>query len=245
MNQASETTEDTLLGGRVRLRQPAKGYRVAIDPVFLAAAISARPGDRIVELGAGVGAASLCLAKRVPDATVVGIELVESVVELARANVRDNALHEHVEMRCADLRDPLSDRSFTHAMANPPFLEATRARRSPNALKDVAHVEGEADLRAWVDAAFRAVESGGTVTFVHRPDRLSELTGLFSARGGSVVVFPLWAKAGGDATRILVRGVKGSRAPARLAAGLVLHDAGGGYSVAAEAVLRHGQGLQL
>ena len=130
-------------------------------------------------------------------------------------------------------------------MANPPYLEAGRGRRSPNALKDTAHIEGDADLQAWVEAAFRAVRPGGTVTFVHRPDRLAELAGLLSIGGGGMVVFPLWAKAGADATRVLVQSTKGSRGPARLAAGLVLHGPDGAYSTSAEAVLRQGQGLQL
>lgn len=242
---ALATTDDSLLGGRVRLRQPAQGYRVAIDPVFLAAAIPAGPGSRTLELGAGVGAASLCLAARVSDAAIVGIELLEPVVELARSNVRDNALEGRVEVRRGDVRDPLPAATFDHAMANPPYLEAGRGRRSPNALKYTAHIEGDADLKAWVEAAFRAVRPGGTVTFIHRPERLAQLTGLLGAGGGGTVVFPLWARAGADATRVLVQSTKGSRGPARLAAGLVLHGPDGAYSTAAEAVLRQGLGLEL
>ena len=210
--EALATTDDSLLGGRVRLRQPAQGYRVAIDPVFLAAAIPARPGSRILELGAGVGAASLCLAVRLPDVAIVGIELLEPVVELARSNVHDNGLEGRVEMRRGDVLDSLRAATFDHAMANPPYLEAGRGRRSPNALKDTAHIEGDAALQAWVEAAFRAVRPGGTVTFVHRPDRLAELAGLLSIGGGGMVVFPLWAKAGADATRVLVQSTKIGRA---------------------------------
>ncbi len=243
--EALATTDDRLLGGRVLLRQPAQGYRVAIDPVFLAAAIPARQGSRTVELGAGVGAASLCLAIRVPGAAVVGIELMDPLVALGRSNVRSNALEGRVDLMLGDVREAIPAASFDHAMANPPFVEAGRGRRSPNPLKGAANIEGDADLRAWVEAAFRAVRPGGTVTFIHSAERLGELAARFSEGGGGIVVFPLWAKAGADATRVLVQATKGSRAPTRLSAGLVLHEPGGAYSAAAEAVLRHGQGLEV
>lgn len=242
---ALATTDDRLLGGRVMLRQPAHGYRVAIDPVFLAAAVPARAGARVVELGAGVGAASLCLAVRVPEAAVVGIELMEPLVTLGRQNIQNNGLEGRVDLLVGDIRDVLPAASFDHAMANPPFVEAGRGRRSPNPLKGAANIEGDADLRAWVEAAFRAVRPGGTVTFIHSAERLAELAARFSEGGGGIAVFPLWAKAGADATRVLIQATKGSRAPARLTPGLVLHEPGGAYSGAAEAVLRHGRGLEV
>ncbi len=244
-----ETTSDTLLGGRVRLEQPARGYRVAIDPVLLAAALPARAGERVLELGAGVGAATLCAATRLAECSFLGIELDDGLVALARTNVLANRLEARVTMLAGDVAAPppaMTGAPFDHVIANPPFAEVGRGSVSPVAAKQRANVEGGADLAAWVDAAFGALRGGGSATFVHRADRAAELAARIAGTGaGGIILFPLWPKAGGDAKRVLVQGRKGAKAPLRLAAGLVLHEADGSYSAAAHAILRFGAALTL
>ncbi len=241
-------TEDRLLGGRVRLRQPAEGYRVAIDPVFLAAAVPAEPHQLVLDVGCGAGAAMLCLAARVPHSRVVGLEMQRDLVRLAGDNAILNAVEARVSVMIGDLLHApprLSPGAFDHVMANPPHHERGRTPAGDGGPRTAATVEGAADLAAWVRFALAMVRPKGTVTFVHRADRIDALLGEIAGRAGEVVVFPLWAGENRPASRILVRARKQVAAPARLAPGLVLHRADGRLSEAAEAVLREGRGLDL
>jgi tRNA1(Val) A37 N6-methylase TrmN6 len=240
-------TEDRLLGGRVRLRQPAQGYRAAIDPVFLAAAVPAEPHQLVLDVGCGAGAAMLCLAARVPHSRVVGLEMQRDLVRLAGDNAILNAMEARVSVMIGDLLRPpprLSPGAFDHIMANPPYNE--RGRGNPAAAGKIeATSEGEADLAAWVRFALAMARPKGTVTFIHRADRIDALLGQIAGRAGEVVVYPLWAGEDRPASRILVRARKQIAAPARLAAGLILHRSDGRLTDRAEGVLREGRGLDL
>ncbi len=243
----STTTEDTLLDGRVRLLQPAEGYRVAIDPVLLAAAVPAGPGERVLDLGSGTGAAALCLAVREPGCRVSGLERDLTLVRLAQTSAERSGVAPRVDFMVGDLLTPpprLAPGSFHHVMANPPHLQPG-GTASPQPGRLAAQVEGEAGLDDWVRVALTMARPKGTVTFIHRADRLDALIAAFAGRAGEVVLFPLWSEAGRPAKRILVRARKGVAAPARLAPGFVLHEPGGGFTEAAEAVLRGGAGLIL
>ncbi|HEY1258882.1 MAG TPA: methyltransferase [Stellaceae bacterium] len=239
-------TEDRLLGGRVRLRQPARGYRVAIDPIFLAASVPAEPHELVLDIGCGAGAAMLCLAARVPHSRVVGLEMQRDLVRLASDNTILNGVEARVSVMIGDLlRAPprLSPGTFDHVMANPPYHG--RGSTSPAAApgKTDATIEGDADLAAWVRFALTMVRPKGTVTMIHRADRIDALLAEFAGRAGEIVVFPLWPGAGKPASRILVQARKQSAAPARLAAGLVLHGPDGRLTAAADGVLREGRAV--
>jgi tRNA1(Val) A37 N6-methylase TrmN6 len=240
-------TEDRLLGGRIRLRQPATGYRVAIDPVFLAASVPAEPRQLVLDVGCGAGAAMLCLAARVPHLRVVGLEMQRDLVRLAGDNVILNGLDARASVMIGDLLHPpprLSPGAFDHVMANPPFQQRGHAVfAAPE--KSAATIEGEADLAAWVRFSLAMVRSKGTVTFVHRADRIDTLLGHIAGRAGEVVVFPLWPGQDKAATRVLVRARPQVASPARLAAGLVLHEPDGRLTPGADGVLREGRGLEL
>jgi len=241
-------TEDRLLGGRVRLKQPATGYRVAIDPVFLAAAVPAEPHQLVLDIGCGAGAAMLCLAARVPHSRVVGLEMQRDLVRLAGDNVILNGLDARASVMIGDLLQPpprLSPGAFDHVMANPPFRRRDHADPAATSGKSAATIEGDADLGDWVRFSLAMVRAKGTVTFIYRADRIDALLGQIAGRAGEVVVFPLWPVAGEAASRILVRARKQVAAPARLAAGLVLHGADGRFSPDAEGVLREGGGLDI
>lgn len=245
---AGSKTEDRLLNGAVRLRQPAAGYRVAIDPVLLAAAVPAKPGELALDLGCGVGAAALCLLARVPSATLHGLEKDAELAELALGNAALNGVADRFQVHQGDVLAPpdaLAPSGFDHVFCNPPFLAAGAASASPEPTRAAANVEGEARLEHWIAAALRFARDRGSVTFIHRADRLDALiAGLHRGTGG-VTIFPLWPTAGGakPAKRVIVRAWKGSGAAASLQPGLVLHDGDGAFSAAAEAVLRGGQPL--
>jgi len=240
-------SEDRLLDGRVRLKQPRHGYRAAIDPVLLAAATLALPGERVLDVGAGVGAASLCLAFRVPAIDVTGLELQPDLAELAAVNIRDNNLEERVSILTGDLLSPpngLPPSSFDRVMSNPPFQKAGTHTPPPGTSRALAHGEGSADLAAWIAFCTRMLKPRGTLTLIHRADRLDDLIALLHGRFGAVTLIPLWPRAGRHAKRVLVTARRGARSPATLSAGLVLHEAGGSFTAAAEAILRHGNALE-
>ena len=234
-------TEDALLGGRVRLLQPARGYRVAIDAVLLAAAVDAAPGQRILDLGAGVGAVGLCLAARLAGCSVVGIELQPALAELAERNANLNGMADRVRTVVHDLAKPLpADLGrFDHVVTNPPYLAAAVADPSPDPSKALATVESSADLARWLAVATAAVEPAGTLLIIHRSDRLEEIIGHLGRLGwGDVTVKRL-----PPAARVLVRARRADRPTRRDAPPLTLHRPGGSYTDEAEAILRHAGAL--
>jgi len=229
------------------LRQPVAGYRVAIDPVFLAAAVPATAGDRILDIGCGAGAASVCLAARVPECRITGIDRDRELVRLAVDNAALNGMGARFDAMTGDLLrpPPRLEPGFDHVMANPPHLAAGGATPPPDPGRAAAHVEGAADLAAWIRFALMMVRNKGTITFVHRVDRLEALLVELNGRAGEIVIFPLWPGGEKPAKRVLVRARKGVATPTRLARGLMLHEADGRYTAEAEAVLREGRALNL
>jgi tRNA1(Val) A37 N6-methylase TrmN6 len=190
----------------------------------------------------------LCLAARVPQARIVGLEMQRDLVRLAGDNVMLNGMEARVSVMIGDLLHApprLSPGTFDHVMANPPYIERGRAAAAATAAKTEATVEGAADLAAWVRFALAMVRPKGSITFIHRADRIDALLSEIAGRAGEVVVYPLWAGADRPASRILVRARKQIAAPARLASGLVLHRADGRPSEHAERILRDGKALDL
>ncbi len=246
--EAAPVTEDSLLGGRVKLRQPASGYRAAIDPIFLAAAIPAGAQDYVLDMGCGVGAAALCLAARVPFCRIAGFELQRDLVRLASLNIELNGLAGRVTAMHGDLLNlppRLAPGSFDHVMANPPFLEAAATTAPADPGTAAARIEGDADLASWVRVALLMVRSRGSLTFIHRADRLETLLALIAGKAGEIVVFPLWPGEGKPAKRVIIRARKQIATPTRLAPGLMLHQPDGRFTAAAEAILREAVALEI
>ena len=232
-------TEDGFLGGRLRLRQPADGYRAAIDPVFLAASVDATADDRVLDVGAGHGAAALCLARRVPGCHVTGIEIQPDLARLAGENARANGLAGFVGIVAADIAQPvMTQADFDHVMANPPYLERSRSTPPQGRRAATARLEGDAGLEEWIGFMHRMARPGGILTLIHRADRLDRILSLLDRRCGATAVFPLWPKSGVAAKRVIVRARKDAAAPAIMAPGLVLHEQDGAFTAAADAVLR-------
>jgi len=236
-------TEDALLGGKVRLLQPSRGYRVAVDAVLLAAAIDARPGDRVLDLGAGVGAVGLCLAARVPGCNVVGVELQSSLQEIAGRNAVLNGVEGRVRTIAHDIAQllPQDFGLFDHVATNPPYLAAAVADPSPNVSKALATVESSADLARWLAVATGVIHPAGTLTIIHRSDRLAEIVDHLDRLGFGDVT----TKALPPAARVIVRAHRASTPTRRESPPLVLHRTEGGYTEAAEAILRHAAALAI
>ncbi len=238
-----DTTDGGLLGGRIRFRQPAAGYRSAIDPVFLAAAVPAKSGERVFELGLGAGAAALCLLARVPDCSVVGAEPDPALRRLAQENARANGLEGRLTA-VADIGNPGgAEGPFDHLMSNPPFWADGSGNRSPDPRRARANHEGDLTIAQWAGRLCLLGRPKATVTTIYAAARLDELLAALAARAGGLEILPLWPKAGREAKRVLVRARIGGKGPARLLPGLVLHEDDGRFTAAAETVLRGAGGI--
>ena len=240
---AKTVTQDAVLDGKVILHQPAEGYRVAVDSVLLAAAVPATTGQRVFEPGVGTGAAALCLARRVDGCHVTGIELQADLVRLAGENVRLNGMGGRVDIMQGDISRPLPPRiggGFDHVMINPPYGREENGNPPPDPGKAAAHVEAGADLSDWLAYGLDQLRRKGSLTVIHRADRLDALLGALTGRAGEIVVFPLWPGEGKPAKRVIVRARKGVATPLCLLPGLALHGADGRYTPAADAILRGG-----
>lgn len=247
MTDGGEVTRDRFLNGRLTILQPRTGYRAATDPVLLAAAIAAEPGENVLELGCGVGVASLCLAARLPGLALTGVELQPAYAALARQNAEANGIR--FEIVEDTLTGPaIRSRRFDQVMANPPYFAPGAGTPARDAGRETAFRE-DVPLASWIDIALRRTRDGGTVTLIHLAERLPDILAHLGPRAGDIAVLPVAPRAGRPASRIILRARKGSRAPFRLLAPFVLHDGdrhlvdGDDYTTAARSVLRDGVAL--
>jgi tRNA1(Val) A37 N6-methylase TrmN6 len=229
-DRAGAFTEDAFLGGRLRLRQPRSGHRAGHDAVLLAAATSARAGDRVVDLGAGVGAAGLAVARRVAGIKLVLVEIDQMLAGLARDNAASNAIAADVivldvtSAAEAFAAAGLSPDSVDVVLMNPPFNDPVRHRASPDKAREIAHVAKAATLAGWIHAARRILKSGGVLTLIWRADGLAEVLAALDRGFGSLAILPVHGDAKMPAIRVLVRAVKGGKAPTQMHAALVLNN---------------------
>lgn len=240
-------TDDKFLGGRLRLLQPRSGYRAATDPVLLAAACPADPGEAVLDLGCGVGAAALCLAVRVPGLTLAGLEVQPDYAELAQRNAARNAIAFEVHFgNLVQMPKPLR-RDFDHVIANPPYIPAGG---SPSPVPGRARaMQVDTPLSDWVTAAARRLRPGGRLTLICGADGLPEVLSAMGQKLGSAAVLPLAPREGRSALRIILQAKKGGRAAFRLLAPFVIHRGPvhdgdrESYTDEANAVLREGASL--
>ena len=228
-----ETTEDAFLGGTLRLRQPKSGHRAGHDAMLLAAATLARPDDRVVEFGAGVGAAGLALKRRAGAIDLVLVEMDSGLAGLAR----DNAAANNMSADVVVLDVTSSAETFSNAglspdsvdvvLMNPPFNDAARHRPSPDDARATAHVSSYATLESWICASRRILKSSGVLTLIWRADGLGDVLAALERGFGSLKIQPVHSQAARPAIRLLIRAVKGGRAPTEILSAVVLNDESG------------------
>jgi tRNA1(Val) A37 N6-methylase TrmN6 len=229
--RARDCTEDAFLGGQLRLRQPKSGHRAGHDAILLAAATSAQPGDRVVDFGAGVGVAGLAVAKRVAGIEIILVEIDPELAELARENSLSNGLQAKVVvLDIASGAEAFADAglppdSADVVLMNPPFNDPARHRSSPDKGREIAHVAKAATLESWIHAARRILKSGGVLTLIWRADALAEILAALHRGFGTLRILPVHGDANAPAIRVLVRAIKGGRAPMGLYPGLLLNHA--------------------
>jgi len=243
---------DAVLGGRLVLRQPRTGHRIGHDAILLAAASDGVTDDHAVELGAGVGGAGLALAQRIAGLTVTLVELDPSLAALAESNAVQNGLADRVKVAVLDAAGPdgafaekgMGPGSAARVLMNPPFNDPARQNVSPDPQRRLAHAAAPDTLAQWVHRAQWLLAPSGTLTLIWRADGLGDVVSALSAGFGKIAVLPVYPRPDAAAIRILVRAVKGSRAPLVLAQGLALNDANARPTPEAEAILRGGGTLR-
>jgi tRNA1(Val) A37 N6-methylase TrmN6 len=249
---SSDTTEDAVLGGRLRLCQPRRGHRVGHDAILLAAATGGHRDEHAVDFGAGVGGAGLALAVRVPGLNVTLVEIDRTLTELAAGNARLNAMADRVRAVTCDVEDAaalsatgLGQASIDRVLMNPPFNDAGRQNVSPDPRRRLAHAAGPGLLPRWIKSAAYLLKPQGVLTLIWRADALGDVLAALKPEFGALAVLPVLPRAGAPAIRVLVRAVKGGSGAMRDYPGLALNDGQAKPSSAAEAVLRGGETLAM
>jgi tRNA1(Val) A37 N6-methylase TrmN6 len=252
MEADTETSEDAILGGRLRIRQPLRGHRVGHDAILLAAATAAHSGELAVDLGAGVGAAGLALAARVPGLKLTMVEIDAGLCSLASENARLNRLDDRTSVLACDVEDVgallaagLSAHGVDRVLMNPPFHDAQRQNVSPDPRRRLAHAGAPGLLARWVGTAARLLKPHGVLTLIWRADGLDDVLGALQPEFGRIDVLPVHPRPGMPPIRVLVRAVKGGHGVQATCRALVLNDERGQPTDAAEAVLRAGKTLDI
>lgn len=234
-------TEDRMLGGRIVLHQGQGGYRAGMDAALLAAACDAAAGARVLEAGCGVGGALIAAAARRPGASFTGVERDSAAAALAGRNIQSNDMDGRVQVIVGDVGQRfgvLGLSPFDAVMSNPPFFDDPGALRAPAAAKRGAWM-AEGGLGAWTGFMLKAVREGGSITLIHRADRLADILALLAPKAGSFQIRPIQPHADAPAKRVLVRALKTGKAPLQLLPALVLHPREGAkHTPEAETILR-------
>jgi len=247
--QPAAHSVDAFLGGRITLVQPLTGHRAGLDAALLQAIVPADAGGRAVDLGSGVGTVAFALAARAPALTAIGVERDASLIACARAalqRLENAAFSARVTFVEADVtalgaprgRAELAERSADWVLMNPPWDTPGRVRASPDSARRAAHVAEPGALSAWSVAAAHLLKAGGALGLIHRTSTLPDILEALAGRFGDIRILPVHPSADAPAGRILVRATRGSRAGLQLLPGLVLHEAGGAWTLRADALLR-------
>ncbi len=234
-------TSDAFLDGRLRVLQPAGGFRAGLDSVLLGASVRGAAGT-LLDLGSGAGVAGLVALAHHRELNACFADIDPAMVGLSARNIEANDFAERARAVRADAADAAGCRAlgpdpFDIVIANPPFFEQGAATVPADA--ETAHSLPAGDLDRWVATAAACARGGGEVIFIHRAASLAPLAAALARRLGGIEILPLAPHPGATANRVLMRGVKGSRAPLALLAPIAIHRApGGAFSERIEAVLR-------
>lgn len=245
----TDLTHDAFLGGRLHLLQPRRGFRAGIDAVLLASAVPAGAGDTVLELGAGVGTASLCLANRIPKAKITGVELQSDYARLAQQNAASNGLEcTFLEADLSDLPSVLRQMQFSHVMMNPPYFDRTKGQGATDNGRETALGEGT-PLSTWIDVGIRRLAPKGSLTVIQRIERLPDVLTAVYPRLGSIRIKPICSRIGRPPKLFLLRGILAGRAPFAISSSLTMHegvdhtDDKESYTPEVSAILRNGAAL--
>jgi tRNA1(Val) A37 N6-methylase TrmN6 len=246
-----EIIETTLLRGRVKLLQPKVGFHASIDTVFLAAAVTLKDRCKVLDVGCGVGSAGLCVISRNKNISLTGIDIQRELADIAIQNASLNGVNEQCRFFQGDIQSEkiIPDNEFNAVIMNPPYLEGGTHTPSPEKIKATSHGEhiSGANLEDWVKYAHRKLKQGGSLTLIHRADRLDDVIVALEKKRwfGSLIVYPLWSHEGEDAKRVIITARKERYAPLVLKPGMVIHKPDGRYTDEADMILSEAAGIVL
>ncbi len=241
------TSLDKLLDGRFAVEQPKKGYRIAVDTLLLASAIEAQAGQRVLDLGCGVGGVMLAIAARVPEVSIVGLEIQPYLAGLCATNIQRNRWTERLSVREGDVGHLPKEwaAAFDHVVMNPPYHDPKSHGASANDCKRIANTESDdANLSVWLSAACKALREGGTLTLIHRADRAEEIVALIRPLFGAVRMKMIGPKEGGPARRVIFRATKGGPSSFIEESPFILYGPDGRYAPETNALLRDAQAME-
>ena len=241
---SSPVTCDDFLGGAVRIFQPTKGYRAGIDPVLLAASVNAKQDARILDVGCGAGVASLCLAARIPDVHITGIEIMADMASLAVKSITLNHMDDRVHVMQGNIYDAgVLVETFDHVISNPPYFDKDATTPSGHASKAHANADLFGDIEGWIAFCLKRLKSGGALSVIFPTERLHHLIQAITPKGGAIQIIPFFPREGTPSKRVIVHAIKGSKKGVTCHRGFVLHGENVSYQTPIDEVLRRPMGL--
>ena len=232
-----EITTDDFLNGKLKIKQPTQGFRAGSDAVLLSAIANPCKG-KVLDVGCGVGTASLCFSHNNPGADITAIDIQDDLLQLAIDNVADNICHNISIKKVDTCKDKPEYQTYNSVITNPPFLKDGHGIKSPNAIKQGANT-GKIDLNKWVLFCFLSLKDKGDFTIIFTVDRLSELLYIMHEKFGDIEIIPLLPKENKDAKRIIIKAKKNTKGITKLRSGIILHKEDDSSNI--DNILRYGE----
>ncbi len=237
------TTKDQILDGSITILQPEKGYRVAIDPILLSAAINIKKDARILDMGCGVGTISLILANRDSSLDITGIDIQSSLIDLAKQNIKLNNL-DNVRFTNLDIQNA-EENNYDIIISNPPYVDKSSYSASDIQSKNIANSEDITDLNTWIKSAYKSLKNAGEFYMIHRADRLDDIIKAMHNKFGNIIICPLFPKPNKSANRIIIYARKNKKDPLKILKGIILHEDNGNYTNQVKDILYNKQLIDL
>ena len=242
-----EITKDSFLGGGIKIWQPKKGYRAGIDPILLAASVNVSAGQKVLDLGCGVGTASFAIGYRVKNVELYGIEIQKVFADLADLNSKENGIEFQVECNnISNLSSNITSKNFDHVIANPPYFDRKSSVRGINVSKEKSFGDTR-PISEWLKVAAKRAKPKGFVHFIVRSDRLMEIFTNMPNSLGSLVITPVISRKNENAKLTILHAKKNGRAGFIISSPIVLHplesDSREKYVPEVEKVFRNGASL--
>ena len=247
--QLPNITEDSFLDGKLSLFQPIKGFRAGLDSVLLAASVNAQSGEKVLEIGAGVGTVLFCLMNRISGLEATGIEIMEEYHNLSLINAKRNKINANLILGDFFTYENLKKEIFDQIFFNPPYYPVSNYKISDNKLLEIAHIEYPGILKKMLNFALKRCKPYGYITLIHRPARISDILSILKNGAGDIKILPIVSSNSKNASRIIIRARKSAKGDTKLLNPLFLYKDSKKmgpkkkYTSEIQNILRNGHGL--